>query len=181
MKIVNGWLDVAKQVISPNYNCRPDGTAVDLLVIHNISLPPAQFGTPYIELFFQNKLPCSDHDYFETIQGIEVSSHFLIKRSGEIVQFVSCNDRAWHAGKSNYCSVDNCNDFSIGVELEGTDDIAYSGMQYDALSALTSAIQAAYPAVTNDRITGHSDISPGRKTDPGASFNWPRYRETLNT
>jgi len=176
----DGWLNGAKQMPSPNYNARPEASKVKLLVIHNISLPPGQFGTPYIEQFFQNDLSWDKHPYFKTIQGLEVSAHFLIKQDGELVQFVSCNDRAWHAGASSFCGEENCNDFSIGVELEGTDSSPYSEAQYLGLVAITQQIQAKFPDIITSRIKGHSDIAPGRKTDPGASFDWPRYLTALN-
>ena len=179
MQICEGWLDDAKKIISPNFNKRPVGSFVNLLVIHNISLPPEEFDTPYIELFFQNKLPYDDHSYFHHLKGVEVSSHFLIKRNGEIVQFVSCDERAWHAGESEFCGCRNCNDFSIGIELEGTDTIAYTSLQYESLVVLTACIQDAYPSITKDRITGHEHIAPDRKTDPGQSFDWQRYLDSL--
>ena len=179
MKITNGWLDQAKKVPSPNFNLRPASTTVNLLVIHNISLPPEEFGTPYIELFFRNILPHDAHPYFDHLKGVEVSSHFLIKRTGEIVQFVSCDDRAWHAGESEFCGEHNCNDFSIGIELEGTDTSPYTAQQYQTLGEITSTIQATYPAISKNRITGHQDISPSRKTDPGQSFDWQRYLDNL--
>jgi len=179
MKLINGWLDEAKHVPSPNFNSRPDQPTVNLLVIHNISLPPSQFGGAYIEQFFQNCLSWDEHPYFKSIEGLEVSSHFLIKRDGELVQFVSCFDRAWHAGTSAFCGVDNCNDYSVGVELEGTDCEAYTSAQYSMLAGLTKSLQAEFPGITRERITGHSDISPGRKTDPGDSFDWGRYLSKL--
>lgn len=179
MQICDGWFDNAKKVISPNFNKRPVDSSVNLLVIHNISLPPEEFDTPYIELFFQNKLPYEEHSYFDHLKGVEVSSHFLIKRSGEVVQFVSCDDRAWHAGKSEFCGQHNCNDFSIGIELEGADTISYTSLQYDSLTMLTACIQDAYPNITRDRITGHEHIAPGRKTDPGECFDWQRYLDNL--
>ena len=179
MKFINGWLDEAKHVPSPNFNCRPDQSVVNLLVIHNISLPPNQFGGAYIEQFFQNCLPWDEHPYFKSIEGLEVSSHFLIKRDGELVQFVSCFDRAWHAGASEFCGVDNCNDYSIGVELEGSDCEAYTSAQYSQLAELTKLLQTEFPEITRERITGHSNISPGRKTDPGESFDWERYVSKL--
>lgn len=179
MNIVDGWLTEAKKVASPNFNQRPSDACVNLLVIHNISLPPDQFDNSYIEQFFQNCLPTKDHPYFETLMGVEVSSHFLIKRGGEIIQFVCCDDRAWHAGKSVFCGVENCNDFSIGIELEGTDTRPYTLQQYAALIELTRCIQSSYPSVTSDRIVGHCDIAPERKTDPGESFDWQYYHECL--
>jgi len=179
MKISDGWLDQAKIVPSPNFNIRPASTQVNLLVIHNISLPPEEFGGPYIELFFQNQLPHDAHPYFDHLKGVEVSSHFLIKRDGQITQFVSCDDRAWHAGESDFCGERNCNDFSIGIELEGTDTKAYTAEQYRILEVLTLAMREDYPAITKDRITGHHDIATGRKTDPGESFDWQRYLDKL--
>lgn len=179
MKFESGWVQGAKIVPSPNFNKRPDTADINLLVIHNISLPPAQFDTPYIELFFQNRLPIKDHPYFEHLSGVEVSAHFLIKRNGEIVQFVSCEHRAWHAGQSNFCGKENCNDFSIGIELEGTDTIPYTHEQYLMLSELTKLIQSEYSAITAERITGHQNIAPQRKTDPGESFDWDFYKQLL--
>lgn len=175
MKISKGWVKQAKKVPSPNFNSRPENVCVNLLVIHNISLPPEEFGGPYVELFFQNKLPHDAHPYFDHLRGVEVSSHFLIKRDGQVVQFVSCDDRAWHAGQSEFCGERNCNDFSIGIELEGTDTLAYTDEQYHVLHKLTLCIQEAYPAIVKDRITGHQHIAPDRKTDPGESFDWQRY------
>jgi len=174
-----GWLNGVRPVPSPNYNSRPEASIVSLLVIHNISLPPGQFGTPYIEQFFQNELPWDEHPYFTSIKGFEVSAHFLIKQDGEVVQFVSCHDRAWHAGASSFCGEDNCNDYSIGIELEGTDTAPYTDAQYLALVALTTQLQTAFPEITTSRIKGHSDIAPGRKTDPGESFDWVRYLNAL--
>lgn len=179
MKFLNGWLDTANKTPSPNYNSRPLCARVNLLVIHNISLPPNQFDTPYIELFFQNKLPIDAHPYFRQLEGVEVSSHFLIKRNGSVVQFVSCEDRAWHAGESDFCGESNCNDYSIGIELEGADDIPYTDEQYYALIELTNDITKAYPDITKERITGHQHIAPLRKTDPGESFDWDRYLAEL--
>lgn len=180
MQVLNGWLDEAKKVPSPNFNERPANKPVNLIVIHNISLPPETFDTPYIELFFQNKLPCSAHPYFESLRGLEVSSHFLIKRQGEIVQFVSCNDRAWHAGQSTFCGEANCNDYSIGIELEGTDCLPYTEQQYKMLRELTQALLQAYPAISKERITGHQTIAPDRKTDPGESFDWQGYLASID-
>lgn len=179
MQIINGWLREAKKCESPNFNQRPAESKVSLLVIHNIALPPETFGANYIEQFFQNCLPVDDHPYFKTIEELKVSSHFLIKRDGELIQFVSCDNRAWHAGKSSYCGQDNCNDYSIGIELEGADDIQYEDLQYCKLAALTQAIQVAYPEITKERITGHEHIAPERKTDPGPAFDWDMYRSRL--
>lgn len=179
MKITNGWVDEAQRVPSPNFNARPVAVDISLLIIHNISLPPGQFEGDYVEQFFQNCLDCSLHPYFETIRDLEVSSHFLIKRDGQLVQFVSTEDRAWHAGKSVFEGVSNCNDFAIGIELSGCDDQPYSSAQYKALADLTERLQQAYPGITQDRIVGHSDVAPGRKTDPGEAFEWSRYFDLL--
>lgn len=175
LSVQGGWLAMARHVPSPNYNPRPANTPIRLIVIHNISLPPAQFGDGYIEQFFQNQLDSSIHPYFEEIKDLQVSAHVLITRLGELIQFVSLDDRAWHAGRSCYQGVENCNDFSIGIELEGTDDQRFTEAQYQALMPLLAAIQQAYPA-TIGHITGHSDIAPNRKTDPGACFDWSRVQ-----
>ncbi len=171
----------ARQCPSPHFNERPDQTAVDLLVIHNISLPPERFGGGEIEQFFQGTLDCEQHPYFQTIRDLKVSSHFLISREGQVTQFVDCNNRAWHAGQSVWQGRDNCNDYSIGVELEGTDTIPYTDLQYQTLVKLTRWIQKHYPAITSERIVGHSDIAPGRKTDPGPAFDWKHFHFLLNT
>ena len=173
--IIDGWLCDARTVASPNFNQRPDDTVISLLVIHNISLPPGQYGGHHIEHFFTNQLDCSLDPFYKEIEGVEVSSHLLIKRTGEVVQFVPFADRAWHAGRSSFDACEECNDFSIGIELEGTDDDAYTDMQYKSLTAITQIIMAEYPEITKDRIVGHSDIAPGRKTDPGESFDWHAY------
>lgn len=172
----NGWLDVARHCPSPNFDARPADCGIDLLVVHNISLPPGQFGGCEIENFFCNQLDSSKHPFFKEIQTLQVSSHFLIRRCGEIVQFVSLFDRAWHAGVSAFKGRNRCNDFSVGVELEGADDIPYSDEQYEALQQLTAEIIKVCPAIAVDKITGHSDIAPGRKTDPGPAFDWGRYK-----
>ncbi|MNE10162.1 1,6-anhydro-N-acetylmuramyl-L-alanine amidase AmpD [compost metagenome] len=148
-------------------------------MIHNISLPPAQFATGKVQAFFQNRLDITEHPYFEGIAQLRVSAHFLIERDGTLTQFVSCLERAWHAGVSRFAGREGCNDFSLGIELEGTDDLPFTDAQYQALSALTRQLQAAYPAITLERICGHSDIAPGRKTDPGPAFDWARYRAGL--
>lgn len=152
---------------------------MSLLVVHNISLPPGQFGGPEIEEFFCNRLDHSAHPYFKTIEGVQVSAHALIRRDGSLVQFVSLLDRAWHAGRSSFRGEQECNDFSIGIELEGTDDIPYTEAQYRTLAATTRLIMAAWPDITPDRLTGHSDIAPGRKTDPGPAFDWHHFRDVL--
>ena len=177
--IATGWLADARHCPSPNCNARPVEEAISLLVIHNISLPPGEYGTGCVQAFFCNTLDCDAHPYFEEIRGMEVSSHLLIERDGAVTQFVSFADRAWHAGVSSFAGRDNCNDFSIGIELEGCDTEAYTDAQYAALAAVTGEIMRVYPGVTRDRITGHADIAPGRKTDPGPAFDWARYRALL--
>ncbi|MBA1181665.1 1,6-anhydro-N-acetylmuramyl-L-alanine amidase AmpD [Pseudomonas psychrotolerans] len=176
---VDGWYREARLCPSPNHNERPAGTEVSLLVIHNISLPPGQFGTGCVQAFFQNCLDHSAHPFFAEIAELKVAAHFLIERDGTVTQFVSCAQRAWHAGVSSFDGRENCNDFSLGIELEGTDDLAYTDAQYRALGRLTRALQRAYPAITAERIQGHSDIAPGRKTDPGPAFDWARLQGEL--
>jgi len=178
--VVQHRLVQARQVPSPNCNERPAGEAVSLLVIHNISLPPGQFGSGHIELFFQNKLPVDAGPFYQQIKDMTVSAHLLIERTGSVVQFVDFDRRAWHAGASLFDGRDNCNDFSIGIEMEGTDTQPYTDQQYRVLAKVTAALQQAYPALTAERITGHSDIAPGRKTDPGPAFDWQRYRGLLD-
>ena len=150
-----------------------------MLVIHNISLPPRQFGGPYIEQFFCGQLDTSLHPYFSEIAALRVSAHCLIKRCGQIVQFVPFSKRAWHAGKSSFQGRAICNDYSIGIELEGCDDLAYTPEQYTSLVHLSLYLMQRFPAITLSRIVGHNDIAPGRKSDPGSAFNWQRYRQML--
>lgn len=175
-----GWLTGARRALSPNHEPRPGGCEPDLLVIHNISLPPGEYGGDCIEALFCNCLDWDAHPYFDEIRGLRVSSHLLIRRDGEQVQFVSFNDRAWHAGQSCYRGRDNCNDFSVGIELEGTDDDPYTTAQYAALESVTLALLAHYPRMSAERIAGHADIAPGRKTDPGPAFDWQRFRAGLD-
>lgn len=177
----SGWMTGARWVPSPNCGPRPPGCEPELLVIHNISLPPGEFGNDCIEQLFTNCLDWSAHPYFEGIRGMEVSAHLLIRRDGELVQFVSCDERAWHAGQSCYEGRDNCNDFSIGIELEGTDELPYTDSQYATLAVVTAALIRSYPGLDPERIAGHSDIAPGRKTDPGQAFDWRRYHAVLGT
>lgn len=179
MKInATGYLQEAIQIPSPNYDERPADTPIRLLVIHNISLPPDDFsGNAIIELF-TNQLNCNAHPYYQALRDLKVSSHFLIRRQGEIIQFVSCTKRAWHAGQSCWQGIDRCNDFSIGIELEGSDTIPFEAIQYEQLTALTKALFQAYPL---EHIVGHSDIAPTRKTDPGPFFDWKHFRETIQT
>lgn len=174
----SGWCDGIRHCPSPNFNARPQGE-VSLLVIHNISLPPGQFGTGKVQQFFQNRLPADEHPYFAGIAQLTVSAHFLIERDGTVTQFVSCNARAWHAGVSSFAGRENCNDFSVGIELEGTDELPFSDAQYQALIGLTRQLLDAYPQLSVERICGHSDIAPGRKTDPGPCFDWARLRAAL--
>lgn len=171
-----GRVDAARYVASPNCDDRPPGEAVTLLVIHSISLPPGEFGGDGVVRLFTNEIDCAAHPYYRTLAGVRVSAHFLIRRSGELLQFVPCAMRAWHAGASAWRGRSCCNDFSIGVELEGADDVPYAESQYRVLAELTRALQSAYP-ITD--IAGHCDIAPERKTDPGPSFDWARFRSSI--
>jgi N-acetyl-anhydromuramoyl-L-alanine amidase len=167
-----GWVVHAHQIASPNYDQRPFADDISLLVIHNISLPPGEFGGPGVEQLFTNQLDPAEHSYYAGIQALRVSAHFFIRRDGALVQFVACAQRAWHAGASNWRGRERCNDFSIGVELEGSDETAFTDAQYDSLNRLICLLRAAYPGL-ND-LAGHADIAPGRKTDPGPFFDWQR-------
>lgn len=164
-----GWASGATRVVSPNFDARPPGMEVELLVVHNISLPPGLFGGPAIAAFFTNTLDHDSHPFFAQIRGVRVSAHFLIRRDGAVVQFVSCEARAWHAGLSEFFGRERCNDFSVGVELEGADDVPFDAAQYRALAQLTDALMARYPIKA---IVGHADVAPHRKTDPGPCFDW---------
>ena len=173
MKIdTRGWVIGVRRIASPNCDARPSVTEINLLVIHNISLPPGEFGGAAITQLFTNLLDNAAHPYYEHLKGVKVSAHFLIRRAGEIIQFVPCCKRAWHAGVSTWQGRVACNDFSIGIELEGSDDVPFPDSQYAALVRLTRRLQRAYPI---RHIVGHADIAPGRKTDPGPCFDWPRY------
>lgn len=174
-----GWLDAARRALSPNRDDRPVGVVVDLIVIHGISLPPGEFGGPWIDALFANTLDPAAHPYFQNLTGLRVSAHLLIRRDGELVQYVPFQDRAWHAGESIYAGRCRCNDFSIGIELEGADHLPYDDRQYPILAAAIRALWAAYPAITPDRLAGHAHIAPGRKTDPGPAFDWARLRRLL--
>ena len=169
------WLTVATRRLSPNYDERPKGMAIDLLVVHSISLPPGEFGNGYIDQLFLNKLDPAHHPYFQQIAPLSVSAHVLIDRSGAVTQYVPLTHRAWHAGTSFFAGRKRCNDYSIGIELEGSDDIDFTDAQYAVLAALTQAIMAHYPLITPQRIVGHSDIAPERKRDPGERFDWRRF------
>jgi AmpD protein len=174
-----GTMNGARQVASPNHDGRPDGIAPELIVVHGISLPPGEFGGPWIDRLFTNSLPADAHPYFAEVAGLAVSSHLCISRDGAVTQYVSFNDRAWHAGRSSYNGRSGCNDFSIGIELEGADAVAYEPCQYRALAEVVAALCAAYPSLSTERLVGHSDISPGRKTDPGPAFDWPKARRLI--
>lgn len=177
--VATGLLEGVRQVFSPHQDARPDGMAADLIVIHGISLPPGEFGGPWIEQLFNGQRLPDFHPYFATVQGMRVSAHLLVRRDGEIVQFVPFHRRAWHAGASRFEGRTACNDFSIGIEMEGADASAYEAPQYHAAAAAIRALLHAYPALAASRLVGHSDIAPGRKTDPGESFDWAVLREAL--
>lgn len=166
-----GWLDGVRQVVSPNCDQRPPGVEPWLVVVHAISLPPDSFGGPGVEQLFTNTLDVAEHPYYAEIAGLRVSAHFFIRRGGEVVQFVSANERAWHAGVSCWRGQERCNDFSVGIELEGCDTMGFESAQYEGLAALLDALRARYPI---REVVGHSDIAPGRKTDPGPYFDWGR-------
>ncbi|MAZ44641.1 MAG: 1,6-anhydro-N-acetylmuramyl-L-alanine amidase AmpD [Legionellales bacterium] len=179
MQIKNGVVSNTEQIFSPNYDDRPTGTQIDLLVVHCISLPPKEWGTQWIEALFQNRLNPNQHPYFAEIYQLKVSAHLLIERSGLIKQFVNLESRAWHAGQSIFDNKTACNDFSIGIELNGFPTKPYTAAQYKSLSQLSRAIMEHYPGITPDRITGHEFIAPGRKPDPGPSFDWDRFHKEL--
>lgn len=179
VELPTGLMPQARQAPSPNQDARPADAEIDLLVIHGISLPPAEFGGPYIDQLFTNCLPRDAHPYFAGLHALKVSSHLLIRRGGELVQYVPFGRRAWHAGVSRWGGRSACNDFSIGIELEGCDDTPYTDTQYDRLIAAVNVIRAAYPAITPERVVGHCHIAPGRKTDPGPCFDWARLRRGL--
>ena len=179
MDKATGRLDPAHFCESPNRDARPDGAEPTLIVVHGISLPPGQYGGPEIEALFTNRLDWDAHPYFGEIRGLEVSSHLLIRRDGSVVQFVPFNERAWHAGASCFRGQHCCNDFSIGIELEGEDDTPYDDRQYPVLQDVIGALLEAYPAITPRELAGHCDIAPGRKTDPGPAFDWFRLYDGL--
>lgn len=172
----DGLVEGVRYLPSPNCDERPAGCAIELLVVHNISLPPGEFGGPGIIDLFMGRLDPGMHPYYATIAELKVSAHFLIRRSGETIQFVPCDKRAWHAGASDWRGRQRCNDFSVGIELEGTDDLPFEDAQYAALAALARALKVCYPIV---EMVGHSDIAPGRKTDPGPHFDWQRFRRMM--
>ncbi len=171
-EISDGWFTQARKIPSPNYNKRPENVTIDSIIIHSISLPPGQYGGDEIDRFFSNQLDWNEHAYFREIEGLQVSSHLLIRRNGELVQYVNLYDRAWHAGQSCLAGQENCNDFSIGIELEGTDVSPFENSQYETLLAVLKTLKNYFPEITAEKIVGHSDIAPGRKTDPGLGFDW---------
>lgn len=175
----SGWLTHARQVISPNQDERPPGMVPEWLVVHGISLPPGEYGGPWIDALFTNCLDPTAHPYFHEIHCLRVSAHVFIARDGSLTQYVPFHRRAWHAGRSNLNGRTQCNDFTIGIELEGTDVAPYEEIQYQTLASLISALIVAYPTLSKERIVGHSDIAPGRKTDPGPAFNWERLKSLL--
>lgn len=177
----SGLLDQARYAASPNQDLRPDPTDINLLVIHNISLPPGDFSTDSVEAFFQNRLLFDEHPYFDRLRDLRVSAHLFLRRDARLIQFVPFDRRAWHAGASSFRGRVNCNDFSIGIELEGEDNLSYEDCQYQALSRIVISLMGAYPGINQDRICGHNDIAPGRKTDPGPAFDWPRFFSDLQT
>jgi len=169
------WVDQARHRPSPNCGERPDPDDISLIIVHNISLPPGEFGGGHVDAFFTNRLDCTAHPYFGQLQGVQVSSHFLIDRSGGLTQYVACNRRAWHAGRSCWAGREECNDFAIGIELEGADDVPYERAQYQSLTELVALLQTHYPRLAPEAVTGHEDVAPGRKTDPGPAFDWARF------
>ena len=172
----DGWYRFARRLDSPNFGARPADVQPYLIVIHSISLPPGEYGTGQVQRLFTNQLDWDAHDYFRSIRGLQVSTHFFIARDGQLWQFVSCNDRAWHAGESVYLEKDNCNDYSVGIELEGLEGLAFENPQYETLSSLSAALLQTYPIT---QVAGHEHIAPGRKNDPGAGFDWPTLRRSL--
>ncbi len=171
-----GWLHGARRLASPNFGPRPEGAQVDLIVIHSISLPPGQYGGDGVQRLFTNTLDCNAHPYFAQLRGLQVSSHFYVRRNGEVWQFVSTHDRAWHAGASHYRGRDNCNDDSVGIELEGLEGECFEDAQYDRLAELCRAIASGHPIA---HVAGHEHVAPGRKQDPGAGFDWARLQSLL--
>lgn len=172
-----GWYRRARALPSPNFGPRPDGTRIDLVVVHSISLPPGRFGGDEVQALFTNTLDWDAHPYFQQIRGMEVSAHFYVRRTGVLWQFVSVDDRAWHAGRSSYRGRDNCNDYSVGIELEGLEGGRFTGKQYQRLAGLIAALAQRYPI---SAITGHEHVAPGRKHDPGAGFEWKSLQQALH-
>lgn len=171
-----GWYRFARKLPSPNHGVRPGATAIDMIVVHAISLPPGEYGGDHVQRFFTNRLDWDEHVWFDQIRDVEVSAHFYIRRHGELWQFVSCDDRAWHAGRSSYRGRDDCNDHSVGIELEGVEGETFESAQYETLASLCAVLAQQYPVI---QIAGHEHISPGRKRDPGSGFDWARLQRTL--
>ena len=172
----DGWYRFARVLKSPNFGPRPEGALIDLIVIHSISLPPGEFDNGHVQRLFTNQLDWEAHPYFKSIRGLQVSSHFFIARSGALWQFVGCNDRAWHAGQSSYRGRNNCNDDSIGIEMEGIEGATFEATQYETLASVGAALLSAYPIA---HLAGHEHIAPGRKQDPGPGFEWSRFQQAL--
>jgi len=181
VNVQSGWLEGVDRVPSPNHDARPQGAPLDLVVVHAISLPPGEFGGPWIDHLFTNTLDPQAHPYFQEIAGFEVSAHLLIRRDGQVIQYVPFDRRAWHAGASCWQGRERCNDFSIGIELEGCDELPFEPVQYERLTEVILALRQAYPGIAPDAVAGHSDIAPCRKTDPGPCFDWPRLWAGLQT
>jgi AmpD protein len=175
----SGLISPARQCLSPNRDARPNAASLDMVVLHGISLPPGEFGGGEIEALFLNQLDRNAHSYFGEIRGMEVSAHLLIRRDGELVQFVPFTERAWHAGESQFRGRSHCNDYSIGIELEGEDDTSYDERQYPVLAAVLKAVLTSYPGISLRELAGHCDVSPGRKSDPGPAFDWLRLYDAL--
>lgn len=180
MDAATGLLAGVRQVLSPHWDARPPGVQPELIVIHGISLPPGQFGGPWIDRLFTGNVPADAPASLRELAGLRVSAHALVRRDGAVTQYVGFGQRAWHAGRSQYRGRSACNDFSIGIELEGTDSTPYTEAQYDSLAALAALLLATYPTLSSEHIAGHSDVAPGRKSDPGPAFDWPRWRALLN-
>jgi len=174
-----GWINGVRWVWSPNFDARPRPVELGLIVVHGISLPPGRFGGPFIDRLFTNTLRADQHPYFGEVADRRVSSHVLVDRRGSVTQYVSLTKRAWHAGESTYCGRSSCNDFSVGIELEGTDEVPYAPVQYRVLAELIGALRLSYPTLAEAAVVGHCDIAPGRKTDPGPCFEWPRLHALL--
>jgi AmpD protein len=177
--VITGLMPGVRQVLSPHFDQRPAGVLPELIVVHGISLPPGEFGSPWIDRLFTGNLPAAAHPGFAAIASLRVSAHAVVRRDGAITQYVPFAARAWHAGESSYRGRAACNDFSVGIELEGSDEIAYMEPQYQSLASLVRSLCGAYPTLGIERMAGHSDIAPGRKTDPGPAFDWPRLRALL--
>jgi AmpD protein len=173
------WLDAVPRLPSPNQDERPPGCEIELVVVHGISLPPGVFGTRFVDDLFLNRLDPGAHPYFAGIHRLRVSAHVLVRRDGALTQYVPFGRRAWHAGVSRFAGREGCNDFSIGIELEGTDEVAYTDAQYEALAAVIAALRRRWPRISEERVVGHCHVAPGRKTDPGPAFDWARVRRSL--